>query len=246
MPGAGKSSSLAAIAADYRRIDPDEIKNILLARLHLEGLLLDIRHKHVLADGNPICPGELAGWVHEASTTAADLVRAASLQIGENFAMEGTLSWTPLTQTHVDELASNDYEQLTILDVEVPLSVAVEQSKQRWWEGRHSSQTTDGTWLGGRFIAETILAQLYSGPRSASTCAGNARKLYRNANRAGIDTDLLIVSRTANGTEYAARLSCDGQVHPWRDVPLGAVCTHCGAILKQPQAILKGTSRSRS
>lgn len=239
VPGAGKSSALGAIAAGYRRIDPDEIKDILLAGLDTAGLL-DVRGGHVLADGNSVSPGELAGWVHRASTDAADRVRTASLQLGENFVMEGTLSWPQLSVSHVDELAVGGYERLTILDIEVPLTVAVEQSKRRWWEARHSQRLTYGVEIGGRFIAESALAQLYSGARSASLCAANARSLYTNGNDAGIESEILIVSRTASGTEYKARLTPDGDVEPWQGALLGAVCVHCGAVLKNRSAILAG------
>ncbi|MDT5224223.1 MAG: hypothetical protein QOG19_1630 [Mycobacterium sp.] len=63
--------------------------------------------------------------------------------------MEGTLSWYRLPTGHVDELAKNGYERLTIVDIEVPLSVAVEQSKLRWWKGRHSDITKFDIQLGG-------------------------------------------------------------------------------------------------
>lgn len=249
VPGAGKSSALdAAAISEYRRIDPDEIKDILLARLDQSGLL-DVRLKHVLADGYPISPGELAGWVHRTSTDAADLVREASIQMRENFIMEGTLSWHDLPASYVDELARGDYERLTILDVEVPMSVAIEQSTQRWWLGRHSGQITHGAPLGGRFIAESLLAPMYSkrssGNRSVSVCAANARKLHRTANASGIESDLIVISRTATGMQYAAKLTTHGEVRPWEDNQLGAVCTHCGAILKTRPAIRAGVGPDR-
>lgn len=243
VPGAGKSFTLNAIAAGYRRIDPDEVKDILLARLETAGLL-DIRHGHALADGKTVSPAELSGWVHRASTDAANGVRAMSMQIGENFVMEGTLSWYELPTSHVDELALNDYERLTILDVEVPRSVAVEQSKHRWWDGRLTGRTRYGVELGGRFISKSALDGFYNGPRTASTCATNARKLYDNANTAGIEAEVLIISRVANGAEYGARLTSGGDVRPWQSASLGAVCIGCRAILKDEQAILKGVGRS--
>jgi hypothetical protein len=243
VPGAGKSFALNAIATGYRRIDPDEIKDMLLARLE-NAALLDMRHKHVLADGNSVSPGELAGWVHTASTDAADRVRAGSLQMGENFVMEGTLSWFKLPTSYVDELARGGYERLTVLDVEVPHSVAAEQSRHRWWQGRHSGVAKFGVRLGGRFVSETVLDQLYSGPRTASKCAANARKLYANANKAGIESEVLILSRDATGTEYRARLTSDGSVQNWQSGPLGAVCTTCGTVLRDPLAILAGAGRT--
>lgn len=239
VPGAGKSSALGALVAGYRRIDPDDIKDILLARLDTAGLL-DARRDHVLADGNSVSPGELAGWVHRASTDVADRVRTASLQLGENFVMEGTLSWHELPISYVDELALGGYERLAILDIEVPLTVAIQQSKRRWWEERRSGRLTYGVQIGGRFIAESVLAQLYSGPHTASACAANARSLYSNANDAGIQSEILIISRTATGAEYKARLAPNGDVQPWQGASLGAVCVKCGAVLKSPSTILKG------
>jgi hypothetical protein len=243
VPGAGKSITLNAISADYRRIDPDDIKDILLAQLETAGLL-DIRHQHALADDESVSPAELSGWVHAASTDAADRVRAMSMRTGENFVMEGTLSWYKLPSSHVEELALNDYERLVVLDVEVPRIVAVEQSKRRWWDGRQTGRTRYGVRLGGRFISGSALDRFYSGPRTASTCATHARKLYGNANTAGIEAAVLIISRAANGAEYGALLTPDGDVQPWQQAPLGAVCIACGAILKNQQAILKGAGRS--
>lgn len=243
VPGAGKSFALDAIAAGYRRIDPDKIKDILLAQLETRGLL-DIRHQHVLADGDSVSPAELSGWVHRASTDAADIVRDMSMRIGENFVMEGTLSWDPLTASHVDELAVNDYEQLTILDVEVSRSVAVEQSKDRWWAARQTKRTEFGIELGGRFLSESAVDGFYRGAHTASTCAANARKLYDNANDAGIEANVLLVSRAANGTEYRAGITAGGNVEPWTGAPLGAICIVCGSILKNHKAILAGAGPS--
>lgn len=248
VPGAGKSSALNTIADGtdgYRRIDPDEIKDILLVQLEKAGLL-DVRHRHVLADGKTVSPGELAAWVHNASTAAADRVRGVSLYYGENFVMEGTLSWQELSRIYVDDLATHDYERLTIIDIEVPRTVAVEQSKERWWRGRRSGRVWRNTELGGRFISDDTIEGYYTGARTASTCAANARKLYGNANEAGIESELLVVSRTASGTEYRARLTADRNVEGTEDAPFGAVCLDCGAILRDPTAILEGIGRSRT
>ncbi|MGB8404897.1 MAG: zeta toxin family protein [Mycobacterium sp.] len=238
VPGAGKSTLIDALTSGYRRIDPDQIKDIVLAELDGAGLI-DVRHDHALADGLPVSPGELAGWVHNASIEAANQVRLASLQLGENFVMEGTLSWRPLTDSHVDELAAAGFERLTIVDVEVPLPVAVEQSKQRWWLDRHAGRLTHGAALGGRFIAESVLSKHFLKRTNVSGCAINARKLYHNANDAGIESELIVVTRTAAGSQYAAQISPDG-VQPWQDASLGAVCTRCGSILRERGAIMRG------
>lgn len=74
--------------------------------------------------------------------------------------MEGTLSWLPLADSYVTDLASDDYEQLTIIDVEVPLKLAVEQSTHRWWAAREAGRTVDHVELGGRFITQAALELL--------------------------------------------------------------------------------------
>ncbi|ORA84951.1 hypothetical protein BST29_01760 [Mycobacterium malmoense] len=50
-----------------------------------------------------------------------------------------------------------------------------------------------------------MLDKLYSGPRTASKCAANARKLYNNANKAAIESEVVILSRDATGVEYKTR-----------------------------------------
>jgi hypothetical protein len=243
VPGAGKSVAIDMLATDHRRIDPDSIKDLILMRLDQAGLL-DIRHSHVLADGKPVHPSELAMWVHDASTEAANRVRAVSLRRGENFVMEGTLSWTPLIDSYVTDLAADDYERLTIIDVEVPFTLAVEQSTHRWWAAREAGRAVDHVELGGRFITQAALESFYSRQRRVSKCAANARKLRTNANNAGIDTDLLIVSRTSTGREYRAWIRPDGDIDPSQGAPLGAVCIKSGAILTNPTAIRTGVRRT--
>lgn len=245
VPGAGKSVAIDNLAANHRRIDPDDIKDLILLRLDQAGLL-DIRHNYVLADGKPVHPSELAIWVHDASTEAANRVRAVSLRRGENFVMEGTLSWLPLVDSYVTDLASDDYEQLTIIDVEVPLKLAVEQSTHRWWAAREAGRTVDHVELGGRFITQAALESFYSRQHRVSKCAANARKLRTIAHNAGISTDLLVVSRTSNGREYRAWIRPDGDIDPSQGAPLGAVCIKTGAILTNPTAIKTGVGRHRA
>ena len=70
-------------------------------------------------------------------------------------------------------------------------------------------------------------------------------EFHSDANHAGIETDLLIVSRTSTGREYRAWLRPEGDVDPSQGAPLGAVCIESGAILTNPTAIRTGVGRSR-
>lgn len=232
-PGAGKSTALRTLLEDHRRIDPDEVKDLLLARLEAAGLLAE-RHRYTLLDGRPVQPSELAGWVHHASTTVADLVQQVSMANGENFAREGTLSWKDLADDYTHALAANDYETLTVLDVEVPLNVASDQARRRWWAGRN----TDGA-LGGRFISDAAIGQYYPNTPRVSACAIQARALYDEANLDGINTTLALETRTASGTTTAARVHTTG-IEAFQGLPLGAVCIRCGSRLSGDRSIRRG------
>ncbi|OYO21955.1 hypothetical protein CGZ93_08445 [Enemella dayhoffiae] len=238
-PGAGKSTALAEVQG-YRRIDADEIKTLVLRRLSDEDLL-GMLASFTLPDGRPVKPGEVAGWVHSFSARAADRVRDECLKAGENFVMEGTLSWPPLPERYANELAEHDYIALRVIDVEVPEHVAIEQARQRWWKGRSDPANT----AGGRFMPDVAISRLYTAT-GASACAPNARQLQLLAiETAGIPATVEMISRGA-GAEHRAVLDADGEVHPWHvdgctTPPLGAACTGCGQLLTEKNMIAAGT-----
>lgn len=240
-PGAGKSSALGSLLDGHRRIDPDEIKVLLLERLESSGLL-SARLSHVLHDGEPVKPGELSWWVHEPANDVARLVRLQALQDGENFAMEGTLGWEGMSAVHVDELATYDYEELTVVDVEVSRAVAVEHVRRRWWEGRH-----DGSVIGGRFMADAAFDSFFPDRDEVSVTAKHARELYAAALDAGVETQLACLSRDAAGNERTALVSADGSVASWpvagpyQHKPKAAVCIECGRPLTSDISIARGT-----
>jgi hypothetical protein len=242
-PGAGKSSALGSLLDGHRRIDPDEIKDLLLQRLE-DGGLLEFRHDHVLADEQPLMPGELAWWVHDAANLIAQDVRADALAAGENFAMEGTLEWIGLAGEYAGELAERDYESLTILDVEVPRGVAIEQAKERWWTRRH-----DGSPCGGRFMPDRSFDRYYPVRASVSITATRARTLFADALDSGVEARIICLSRDAVGNEHTAVVEADGTIGRWptsgayRDKPKGAVCIECGRPLRSDESIARGTGR---
>jgi hypothetical protein len=232
-PGAGKSTTLKQVVDDHRRIDPDEIKDLLLARAEGKGLL-DDRRGHVLGDGSPVSIRELAGWVHSLSTDIADEVRRISLEMGENIVVEGTLKWAPLAGIYTRELAAQDYESLLVLDVEVPLETAIEQARSRWWQGRAA-----GDGLGGRFISDAAVGAYYeNGPVSA--CAVTARALYTQAQDAGIESELLIVHRTSTGESHEARIGGYGVESGPGGGTVAVPCLRCGRPLCSATSIAAG------
>lgn len=173
-PGAGKTAALDSLQLKgYRRIDPDEAKDLVLRAASMEGLL-EYRNQHLLPDGKPVGLRELAPHIHEYSNRVTDLVRAAALTAGENVIIDGTLSWEPLVGQYIDELDRAGYEGLEVVAVEAPLEVALIRAKQRWWHGRlHET-------LGGRFISEQVIRALYTTAQQ-SVCESNARLLAERA-----------------------------------------------------------------
>lgn len=232
-PGAGKSTALGPLLRRHRRIDPDEIKDILLVRLEQAGLL-EQRRRYRLLDDREVQPGELAWWVHRASTDVADMVRRVSLTLGENFAMEGTLAWGPLVGGYSAELATYDYEALVVLDVEVPFPIAVERARQRWWTAR-----TAGRGVGGRFLPDAAIAAYYPDTPRVSVCATRARDLFDEATEDGLDVTLALETRTASGIATGALIEPHG-IEAWRGLKLAAVCVRCGSRLSDPQSIQRG------
>jgi hypothetical protein len=121
-PGAGNSTFVSGSDfVSYLRIDPDEIKDILLSHAQAAGYFGDATGL-LLSDGQAVSPRELASRVHRASTKVADIVRLNAMRQRENVLIEGTLQWLPLAKQYAGELAYYDYEHLRIVDIEVPLT----------------------------------------------------------------------------------------------------------------------------
>jgi energy-coupling factor transporter ATP-binding protein EcfA2 len=240
-PGAGKSTTLAALRSTYRVIDPDEIKDLLLDRLQRRLLLTDLR-RHTLPDGQPVRPGEVATWVHRTSTDIGDAVRAVSLALGGNFVMEGTLRWEGTPQQYARELDRNDYQYLEIIDVEVPRTTARRQARERWWRGRNDASLS----LGGRFIADSVIDDCYdTNVDLISICARHARDLYEEATDMLVAARLRTLVRDHQGAARTATIDADGASR-W-DIPgvtalegdrgFGARCVRCGRLLTNARSI---------
>lgn len=176
-PGAGKSAVLKSLSLDgYRNIDPDEVKDMILDEAERHGLL-GYRHDIVLSDQRPVGLRELASHVHGFSTRVADIARALSLAAGENVIIDGTLSWAPLTGIFINEFYRAGYEALEVVDVEIPLELALERGKERWWRGRESDVR-----YGGRFVPDVAIQRCYEfGRPDSSVCAVNALDLAERA-----------------------------------------------------------------
>lgn len=198
-PGAGKSHWVGQHTDinDYLRIDPDEIKDLLLGEAEQVGLLKDAQGI-TLSDGRPITSRELSGRVHEASNKVAALVLRRSLARRENVVLEGTLSWAPLAAVYAADLLDHEYEYLHIVDVEVPPGLALEGAIARWWAGRTGSDP-----LGGRFLSKASVHSFYDEPvhnQRRSRCTAVADALYEYT-RHDLHVEYRRVERDEEGNE---------------------------------------------
>jgi len=174
-PGAGKTEALKTLdLRGYRRIDPDDAKDIILDDAERHGLL-NYRHNHTLPDGGPVGVRELASHVHSISTRTTNLVRQLALAAGENVIIDGTLSWEKLPEQYIDELYMSRYEEVEVVDVETTQADAIERARLRWWAGRQEHAA-----MGGRFVPDAVIAHCY-GASTESICAANAMKLAQMA-----------------------------------------------------------------
>jgi dephospho-CoA kinase len=175
-PGAGKTEALSTMALKgYRVIDPDVAKDLLLNEAERLGLLA-YRNAYVLPDDRPVGVRELAAHIHTISTRTTDIVRQLALAAGENVIIDGTLSWAPLADQYISELFSAGYDDLEVVDVEAPLTVALERARDRWWTGRQTDLA-----LGGRFVPDQVIESFYVDHLWQSSCAANALILAERA-----------------------------------------------------------------
>jgi len=207
-PGAGKSTALdelGLVMQGWRRLDADVVKDYLVADIVRSGYYDDLL-SYQLADGQPILPAELASLTHRESVSILDDIRQECLRHGENILIEGTLSWAAYGAQLLGELVNRDYQDVTIVDVEVPVELARERALQRWWDGRQERIAT-GQGLGGRFTPASLIARAFPDPNDQhSVCAANARALFDS--EAG--SDFAVITLTVHDST-SGRLVIDTQ-----------------------------------
>lgn len=178
-PGAGKSSALNQFGLTddgWRRLDADVLKEFIVDDAARSGRYDDVL-SFQLADGHPVMPAELASLAHAESLSLLDEIRGECLSLGENVLIEGTLIWAPAGGLLLEQLLAHDYEDVTVVDVEVNAATAHERATQRWWDGR-AERIETGAGLGGRFTPAGAINRAYPAGSSRSVCAANARALF--------------------------------------------------------------------
>lgn len=193
-PGAGKTTirkSLGMGGPGWRVIDADEIKVRLLQDAVWDGRF-DSVFTHRLADGYSIMPNEVSTLVHNESVDLANKLIERCLEAQENIVIEGTMSWEGLPKRYLGWLELNDYNTVTLLDVEVPQATALGHAFTRWAEGRIGTINRTHTG-GGRFTPRDAITALYDSEAGYSKCNRNAVDFFNNRGAAGFDTLELIV-----------------------------------------------------
>ncbi|GGJ40605.1 zeta toxin family protein [Paenarthrobacter histidinolovorans] len=200
-PGAGKTTTRKSLdmgGPGWRVIDADEIKVRLLDDAVQEGRFDSLLTRR-LADGYSIMPNELSTLVHNESVDLASRLIERCLEAQENVVIEGTLSWEGLPNRYLKWLELNDYNSVTLLDIEVDQATALEQAYLRWSEGRIG--TINGTHIrGGRFTPKDAITTLYDSTGGFSKCNRNAVDFFNSRTTTGFDTLELLV-KTQENTE---------------------------------------------
>lgn len=192
-PGAGKSTHIGAmqLADGWREIDADEIKIRLLKAAVSDGRFDDFLTSN-LADGHPIMMNELSSLVHNESVALADLMIKRCLERKENVVIQGTLSWEGLPPRYSQMFALYDYSAVTLLDIEVEQSVALERAFTRWSKGR--IDTIAGRCEGGgRFTPIEAITSIYDSSGRYSRCNQNAVDFFNAKGVEDLDGIRLIV-----------------------------------------------------
>lgn len=192
-PGAGKSTHIGEmnLANGWREIDADEIKIRLLKSAVSDGRFDDFLTTN-LSDGHPIMMNELSSLVHNESVALADLMIKRCLERKENVVIQGTLSWEGLPPRYAQMLALYDYSAVTLLDIEVQQSVALERAFTRWSTGRIDTiagRCEDG----GRFTPTEAITSIYGASGRYSRCNQNAVDFFNAKSVEDLDGIRLIV-----------------------------------------------------
>ena len=102
----------------WRILDADIVKDLILRHELRQGTYRP-HLAHLLPDGHPLLPRELAALVHHESVQIITGIRHRCLGAGENIVIDGTLAWPPYALELLTELAAHDYQHVSIVDVEV-------------------------------------------------------------------------------------------------------------------------------
>ncbi len=177
--GSGKSLAARTLvsqrglkAEDFRWIDPDHFKDLLLRRAVRDGSLPwlispDVRR---LQDSGVHFPlREFGSLVHRESVILAQDSLHESFRRRDNLVYDGTLP-TRVGASHAIKPLQKAGYRVTIISVECTRDEAIERTRDRWRAGRAAalrepSGSTSNRALGARFVPPDYIASLYPSDR---------------------------------------------------------------------------------
>lgn len=173
-PGAGKSTTLEAeglLTSSHRNLDADIIKDLILHH-ELSAGNFDELLEIPLPGGRRLRPLELASLVHKESLRVMEVAQEIAIDRGEDLVIQGTLRWDGMPSQLSGAIARGAYDELTIINIELPLEQSLAQALSRWWADREDASNL----LGGRFVPERFIRDLYSS--RTCVCSANAERMY--------------------------------------------------------------------
>lgn len=248
-PGAGKSSIVNSLRLEghWRTIDPDGIKDLLLATCVPRGDFVGTQGLLSLPDGATIQPRELSGLVHQESTYLSARLRKTCLGRGENIIIQGTLSWRGMPAVLISELLNHGYQEVRIVDVETTKTTAVQRAQDRWWSQRIACLEGRNA-LGGRYVPRQLIEEMYQS-RRWTFCEENARRLFDLAEDSGIGRVELTVFNNVSSPVTAPALRINHPpsqaLSPKASPSVGSTrCRRCGRQLRDSRSIARGLGPS--
>ncbi len=176
-PGAGKSSATTSVLSrrdskDYRWIDPDRFKDLLLQKALSDGSFPSLVSREVASlqyAGSRFHLREFGSLVHSESCTLSHKAAALTRARAENLIYDTTLP-TRVGASHAIKPLQKAGYRVTIISVECTRDEAIERTRDRWRAGRAAalrepSGSTSNRALGARFVPPDYIASLYPSDR---------------------------------------------------------------------------------
>ncbi|AZZ53999.1 hypothetical protein C1I64_19475 [Rathayibacter festucae DSM 15932] len=220
-PGAGKTTALDELlastrttAADWRILNADDVKDLLLRRALEDGSyeshLTPPDLAAVEADGGKVWPRERAALVHEESSMVMKRVRDQSVRRGENVVVDGTLANADAGRTLVERLEGQGYRVRVVL-VDGPRAVTEARVADRWARGYRCAVDgiadpgdPDLLVLGGRWVPAQVTDALYRDGDDSSICTSSARVIAESS-AAVTQLDVYRIGRPSGTPELVER-----------------------------------------
>lgn len=167
-PAAGKSTLMGASNAyfgEYRRVDADDFKELLLQSVVNDGLLATLLPESLQDNvAERFHPLELSALVHRESTILQERALNEAMRAGENIAIDGTLGYLPWAEELVRQLRDFGYK-IHVIDVEAVQELSLARVVGRWRTGYEKALACPqdpNAALGGRWLPASAVTRLFT------------------------------------------------------------------------------------